>query len=272
MRVRRLKFMGYPDLRARKALLACAPKNVWSASEWLEAHKHDADIDAPIRRVPVGLVFYDLTHYPVRGRRDLKQALHRYDRLVATKGDVSFLERRAYVFASLEMTHPRLDEGQRRLEAIQQCLDDNPPIVPVTVQAALVLTAHDRSRWGRFEAWRKRFCRTVRLALESAERALKPHHFLLVGLLLWKVKGAFYPEDTVPEFLWRLAGMAVGGAMGFLRRLAGALLGVARRYAPSLLLRILRAGVRAAVALYFRVVNGLASGLLGMVRLVIRLG
>ena len=86
------------------------------------------------------------------------------------------------------------------------------------------------------------------------------------------MKGAFYPEDTVPEFLWRLAGMAVGGAMGFLRRLAGALLGVARRYAPSLLLRILRAGVRAAVALYFRVVNGLASGLLGMVRLVIRLG
>ena len=66
--------------------------------------------------------------------------------------------------------------------------------------------------------------------------------------------------------------MAVGGAMGFLRRLAGALLGVARRYAPSLLLRILRAGVRAAVALYFRVVNGLASGLLGMVKLVIRLG
>ena len=135
-----------------------------------------------------------------------------------------------------------------------------------------MLTAYDRSRWGRFEAWRKRFCRTVRLALESAERALKPHHFLLVGLLLWKVKGAFYPEDTVPEFLGRLVGMAVGGAMGILRRLGGALLGVARRYAPSLLLRILRAGVRAAVALYFRVVNGLASGLLGMVKLVIRLG
>ena len=50
--LRRLKFMGYPELRARKALLACAPKNVWSASEWLEAHKGDADIDAPIRRVP----------------------------------------------------------------------------------------------------------------------------------------------------------------------------------------------------------------------------
>ena len=81
-----------------------------------------------------------------------------------------------------------------------------------------------------------------------------------------------HPEDTVPEFLWRLVGLAVGGAMGILRRLGGALLGVARRYAPSLLLRILRAGVRAAVALYLRVANGLASGLLGMVRLVIRLG
>ena len=42
----------YPELRARKALHACAPKNVWSACEWLKAHKGDADIDAPIRRVP----------------------------------------------------------------------------------------------------------------------------------------------------------------------------------------------------------------------------
>ena len=202
----------------------------------------------------------------------MKQALHRYDRLVASKGDVSFLERHAYVFASLEMTHPQLDDRERDLRAMRLCLDDNPPIVPATVQAALVLTAYARSRWGRFEAWRKRFCRTVRLKLESAERALEPHHLLLVGLLLWKVKGAFYPEDTVPEFLRRLVGMAVGGAMGILRRLAGALLGFARRYVPSLLLRILRAGVRAAVALYLRVANGLASGLLGMVRLVIRLG
>mmetsp|Transcript_9186 Transcript_9186/g.28164 ORF Transcript_9186/g.28164 Transcript_9186/m.28164 type:complete len:282 (-) Transcript_9186:888-1733(-) len=45
--------MGFPELRARKALLSGA-RNAESALEWCLAHESDADIDAPIPLVPAG--------------------------------------------------------------------------------------------------------------------------------------------------------------------------------------------------------------------------
>lgn len=40
--------MGFPDLRARKAILATNATNLEGCIEWLDAHQDDADIDAPI--------------------------------------------------------------------------------------------------------------------------------------------------------------------------------------------------------------------------------
>jgi hypothetical protein len=243
-------------------------------------------IDAPIRRVSKGSIFYDFAIYPAPGWRGSKRTLYRYVRLVATKGEVTHFERSVYVSACLEMTHPQLDKGERFSNALAYIRKDadRPKIphldpldgrVPATIQTALVLA--DSSRWGPIEARWKR-----RLAIEAA---IPP---ILLVLLLLKVAqvgreihlGAESPdeyEDTFTEFLWRLVEMTglwrIGGsAMGILRCLGSASVGFARQHAPSLLLRILRGGVCVAGALYLRFANGLASVLLGTFRRVIRLG
>ena len=48
-----VKSMGFPELRARKALMA-GSKNVESALDWLLSHENDGDIDEPIKKVPKG--------------------------------------------------------------------------------------------------------------------------------------------------------------------------------------------------------------------------
>ena len=48
-----VKSMGFPELRARKALMA-GSKNVESALDWLLNHENDGDIDEPIKKVPKG--------------------------------------------------------------------------------------------------------------------------------------------------------------------------------------------------------------------------
>ena len=41
--------MGFPDIRARKSLLATDNANLEQAIQWLEAHQDDPDIDDPIK-------------------------------------------------------------------------------------------------------------------------------------------------------------------------------------------------------------------------------
>ncbi|KAG6870363.1 hypothetical protein C0993_004751, partial [Termitomyces sp. T159_Od127] len=51
-----LEAMGFPTVRAQKALLATGNRDAEAAMEWLFAHMDDPDIDAPIAVGSGGMV------------------------------------------------------------------------------------------------------------------------------------------------------------------------------------------------------------------------
>jgi len=109
--LRQLLDMGFPEVRAEKALVRCGAGTLEAAIEWLAAHGEDPDIDVPLEIKPVAAV----PKAPLTEEEKKQRAKELQARLKAQRDQQAEAEKKK----ELDLEKRRREFGKQALEAIE---------------------------------------------------------------------------------------------------------------------------------------------------------